>query len=129
VSTLERLCAEADIDENSLQRITVRDKLDLCVSRLNGQVYAVVDRCGHMNAPLSRGELEGDVVTCPVHHAQFSLATGAVVRRQDERSGPSADGRVHSGTARLGLDDLVRVIEVKRFKVSAKDGSLYVELP
>ena len=129
MSTLERLCADADIIENSLHRMTLRDKVDVCVTRLNGQVYALLDRCGHMNAPLSRGELEGDVVTCPVHHAQFSLTTGAVVRRQDERSGPAADGRVHSGTARLGLDDLVRVIEVRQFKVSAKDGSLYVELP
>lgn len=129
MSTIERLCAEADVAESSLQRITLRDKVDVCVTRLNGQFYAVVDRCGHMNAPLSRGELDGDVVTCPVHHAQYSLTTGAVVRPPDERSGPSADGRIHSATARLGLDELVRVLRVKQFNVSTKDGSLFVELP
>jgi len=126
---LERLCAEADIAEKSLQRITVRGNIDICVTRLNGQVYAIIDRCGHMNAPLSRGELDGDVVTCPVHEAKYRLTSGTVVGPPRERSERNGDERAHSGAVRLGLDDLVRVVDVKPFKVSSQDGSLFVELP
>ena len=57
MSTTERLCAVTDVAERSLQRITLHDEVDICVTRVNGQFYAVVDRCGHMNAPLSRGEV------------------------------------------------------------------------
>ena len=37
------------------------------------------DRCGHMNALLSMGNLTGNLVTCPFHGARFDVATGKKV--------------------------------------------------
>ncbi|HEY3115358.1 MAG TPA: Rieske 2Fe-2S domain-containing protein [Chloroflexota bacterium] len=126
MSIIERLCAEADIAEHSLQRLTVQEKIDICVTRLNGQVYAVIDRCGHRSAPLSAGELDGDVVTCPVHQGQFSLTTGAVIKEPVERD-HSADSR--NAPWGNGIREMVRTLDLERLIVSSRDGSLYVELP
>jgi len=41
-----------------------------------GKIYAIGRRCGHMNAPLDLGALEGYILTCPMHHAQFDITTG-----------------------------------------------------
>ena len=42
----------------------------------NGTFYAIGDVCTHAGGPLSEGDLEGDVVTCPWHGAQFDIKTG-----------------------------------------------------
>ena len=39
-------------------------------------IYAVNRRCGHQNAPLDQGALEGWVLTCPLHDAQFDVRSG-----------------------------------------------------
>ena len=49
--------------------------------RSGGRVYATQTECGHMRFPLGEGKIEGSVITCPLHRAQFDLSTGAVVRR------------------------------------------------
>ena len=41
-----------------------------------GSFYAIDRRCGHMNAPLEMGTLEGTILTCPMHCAQFDVTTG-----------------------------------------------------
>ncbi len=49
---------------------------ELVVCNCGGTYYAVDRRCGHMNAPLERGTLEGTILTCPMHCAQFDVSTG-----------------------------------------------------
>jgi nitrite reductase/ring-hydroxylating ferredoxin subunit len=41
------------------------------------KIYAIDDRCPHVGASLACGKVEGLVVSCPWHHARFSLTTGA----------------------------------------------------
>lgn len=45
----------------------------------NGTFYAIGDVCTHSGGPLSEGDVEGDVVTCPWHGAQFDIKTGEVM--------------------------------------------------
>jgi 3-phenylpropionate/trans-cinnamate dioxygenase ferredoxin component len=47
--------------------------------RAEGAFYAVSDTCTHRGGPLSEGDLEGAVVTCPWHGAKFDVTTGAVL--------------------------------------------------
>ena len=48
----------------------------LVICNCDGSFYAVERRCGHMNAPLEMGTLDGTVLTCPLHYAQFDVTTG-----------------------------------------------------
>jgi nitrite reductase/ring-hydroxylating ferredoxin subunit len=49
---------------------------EIVLCNYDGKIYALSRRCGHMNAPLDMGTLEGYILTCPMHHAQFDITTG-----------------------------------------------------
>ena len=49
---------------------------EVVVSNCEGTFHALARRCGHMNAPLDLGTLQGSIVTCPMHCAQFDVTTG-----------------------------------------------------
>lgn len=62
-----------------------------------GQISAVSAICTHRGAPLEQGEYADGCVTCPWHHAQFSLATGDVVRGPATFPLPHFEARVNDG--------------------------------
>ncbi len=49
---------------------------EIVVCNSGGRYYAVQRRCGHMNAPLDMGTIDGPYLTCPMHCAQFDVSTG-----------------------------------------------------
>ena len=48
----------------------------IALFRVDGQVYAIGDRCSHAEASLADGELFGLEVECPRHGSEFDLKTG-----------------------------------------------------
>jgi len=52
----------------------------ILLARVGDKYYAVANRCPHMKGDLSRGKLEGTVITCAVHGSQFDISNGQVVR-------------------------------------------------
>jgi len=52
------------------------DGKELVVCNCGGAYFAVQRRCGHMNAPLELGTLDGTYLTCPMHCAQFDVSNG-----------------------------------------------------
>ena len=83
--------AELDeIDEGELLGLEVDGEL-ICLARVNGGICAFTDNCTHISGPLNEGELDGEVLTCPWHGAQFNVRTGKVLRgpaRQDIQTYP-----------------------------------------
>ncbi|MBI2777690.1 MAG: Rieske 2Fe-2S domain-containing protein [Chloroflexi bacterium] len=69
----------ADLPAAALRRVTYGD-LDVLIAHTSAGIVAVDDRCPHMSAPLSIGELDGCVVTCPLHEGRFDLASGDPVQ-------------------------------------------------
>jgi len=49
---------------------------EIVICNCGGTYYAIERRCGHMNAPLELGTLDGKIVTCAMHCAQFDVCTG-----------------------------------------------------
>jgi nitrite reductase/ring-hydroxylating ferredoxin subunit len=78
--------AELDeVHEGKLFPIVV-DNEPICLTRIDGTIYAFTDNCTHISGPLNEGGLDNCVVTCPWHGAQFDARTGKVLRgpaRQD----------------------------------------------
>ncbi len=56
--------------------------LDIPVSSRPGddEVFALDDVCTHTGEPLAGGEVDGIVVTCPWHEAQFDIRSGKNLR-------------------------------------------------
>ena len=53
---------------------------EILLARVGDNYYATDNRCPHMKGDLSRGKLEGTVITCPLHGSQFDISNGQVVR-------------------------------------------------
>lgn len=49
---------------------------EIVICNYGGTYYAIQRRCGHMNAALELGTLDGKIVTCAMHCAQFDITTG-----------------------------------------------------
>lgn len=68
-----------DVPDGKMRHFEVNGK-EIMIANVDGKYYAVSDRCGHANASLSMGSLNGKVIICPLHGAQFDVTTGNKVR-------------------------------------------------
>jgi nitrite reductase/ring-hydroxylating ferredoxin subunit len=68
-----------EIPVGEMKHVEVEGK-EIAIANINGNYYAFDDRCGHMCTPLSMGVINGNVVTCPFHGAQFDCTTGKKVK-------------------------------------------------
>jgi 3-phenylpropionate/trans-cinnamate dioxygenase ferredoxin component len=59
-------------------RLVVSGPLMLGVFNIDGELYAVEDRCSHDDGPLVEGDWEPEeaVVICPRHGSRFDIRTG-----------------------------------------------------
>ncbi len=70
-----RVAAAAEVREGALLKAEAGGQ-KLLLTRVQGRVHAVVDRCPHMGMSLAKGKLEGTVVTCPWHNSRFDMCSG-----------------------------------------------------
>jgi nitrite reductase/ring-hydroxylating ferredoxin subunit len=68
------------------------------LANVAGTYYAISDVCGHRNAPLSRGKLDGYLIECPLHFAQFDVRTGELVSGPVSTPVPIYEVRVEGDT-------------------------------
>ena len=64
------------------------------VLNIDGKFYAVDESCPHRECSMAEGKLNGKVITCPCHYAQFDLETGEVLV-QPTSNPPSFELPVH----------------------------------
>jgi nitrite reductase/ring-hydroxylating ferredoxin subunit len=50
--------------------------LGVLLTRIDGDLFAVANKCAHMGCPLEGGKLEGPILTCPCHDWRFDVRTG-----------------------------------------------------
>ena len=68
------------------------------LANVEGTFYAISDVCGPRNAPLSRGKLDGYLIECPLHFAQFDVRTGELVNGPVSTAVAIYQVRVDGGT-------------------------------
>lgn len=101
--TREYIGDSSEFGEGEMKSLIAGGK-QLLVARVEGKLYAMDGRCSHMTSDLSKGRLEGHLVTCRLHGAQFDIRTGERVRNMAARS-------------------------MNAYQVEEEDGKAYVELP
>jgi nitrite reductase (NADH) small subunit len=57
-------------------RLVEIGKLKLAMARLDGEIYAFNGLCPHLAGPMHRAEVQGTIVSCPLHAWRFDLARG-----------------------------------------------------
>jgi nitrite reductase/ring-hydroxylating ferredoxin subunit len=65
----------SEITVGHMKHVEINGK-EIAIANLDGKFYAFADRCGHMNARLSRGNISQNIVTCPFHAARFDITSG-----------------------------------------------------
>lgn len=83
----------------------------ILISNIEGKFYAINNICTHSGGELSKGKLEGKIVTCPRHGSKFDVTTGKCI------SGPKI------GFLRLGTKDETV------FEVKIEENKIKVSLP
>ena len=120
----EALLAAADLPPGAMRRVS-RGDLDVLLAHTPDGIVAVDDRCPHMSAPLSIGQLDGCVVACPLHEGRFDFRSGEPVQ-MPTTGGLDPDGRYHSTWSPAGREPKVdppglkaearRLTRVRRFR-------------
>jgi 3-phenylpropionate/trans-cinnamate dioxygenase ferredoxin subunit len=67
------------IPAGTMNSFSVNGKTIL-LANIEGKYYAIDGKCTHAGGDLSKGNLEGKIVTCPRHGSQFDVTTGKSVR-------------------------------------------------
>jgi nitrite reductase/ring-hydroxylating ferredoxin subunit len=76
--------------------------IEVALFLVDGVIHAIENLCPHQHIPvLAEGELEGTVITCPMHGWRFDLATGR---------GVNASGGLTLFEVRLQGDDVMITI-------------------
>src|SRR5204863_8723099 len=68
-----------EIPEGALLGATVGAQ-QVVLGRFQGQLYALDGACSHQGAPLCEGDLDGPVLSCPLHNGAVDMRTGAPER-------------------------------------------------
>jgi nitrite reductase/ring-hydroxylating ferredoxin subunit len=76
--TFVKAIRTAEVAPGGMKAIEVSGR-ELVICNSAGRFYAIDRRCGHMSSPLEKGTLEGTIVTCAMHCAQFDVTTGEVL--------------------------------------------------
>ena len=93
---LEKAAALKEI--NPSKHVSIRGK-ELALFKVDGKIYCVSNICTHVGGPLSDGDINKTIVTCPWHFAQFDITTGKLI------SGPAMKD-VKSYAVKIDGDDV-----------------------
>lgn len=68
-------CSKSDFTNRNCIT-TSANEAEVAIFKINDQFFAIANNCSHRGGPLSEGEMDGNVVTCPWHGFQFDVMTG-----------------------------------------------------
>lgn len=74
----EKVAETQDIAPGQMKAISFGTE-QVLLANINGTYFAIGNICTHEGGNLSTGTLQGNIVTCPKHKAQFDITTGKAV--------------------------------------------------
>jgi nitrite reductase/ring-hydroxylating ferredoxin subunit len=122
--TLIEVVRLSDVPEGSLKHVEINGK-EILLANVEGKIYAMDDRCGHMNASLAMGVLDGTIVECALHHARFDVTSGKKV--QDGHLGGAA-GAIVSKTKMGKIMNAIKTHDLRTYEVEVTEDSIKVNL-
>ncbi|MCP8309908.1 MAG: non-heme iron oxygenase ferredoxin subunit [Candidatus Methylarchaceae archaeon HK01M] len=68
----------SEIPIGKMKKVKFEEK-EILITNVDGNYYAIENRCPHAGGDLSKGSLDGKIVTCPRHGSRFDVTTGKAV--------------------------------------------------
>ena len=75
----------------------------LVIFNIAGQFFSIGDVCSHDDGPVGEGDLDGYIITCPRHGAEFDIRTGKVVQMPAVVDIPAYPVKVVDGMIQVGI--------------------------
>ncbi len=121
----------SEVPVGTMKRVTINNERIL-LSNVGGKVYATQDDCGHQRASLAKGTLAGNVVTCPLHGAQFDVTTGRNIAGVQMRMPPELMQKMPPEVVAMfkKTGEIISEIDIrplKTYKVQVKGDSIYLD--
>lgn len=98
-----------EVPNGTMKAASIQDK-EILIVNYDGNYYAINRICTHMGGDLSKGKLEGKIVTCPRHGSKFDVTTGKSIsgprigflklKTKDE---PSYQVKVENGSIKIDI--------------------------
>jgi 3-phenylpropionate/trans-cinnamate dioxygenase ferredoxin subunit len=86
------------------QRLFVEiEGLPIVIFNIAGQLFAIGDVCSHDNGPLGDGMVDGNLVVCPRHGAEFDIRTGKAETLPAVVDIPAYPVRMVNGKIEIGI--------------------------
>jgi 3-phenylpropionate/trans-cinnamate dioxygenase ferredoxin subunit len=63
------------LGEGNPLKVKVNNK-QVVLTKVDGVIYAMLNRCPHLGCFMHKGELSGHLLTCPCHDWVFDIRTG-----------------------------------------------------
>ena len=87
-----------DLGPGQMVLVEIDDE-EIVVANANGEYYAFGAECPHAGGPMDEGEMEGTVVVCPWHGAEFDMVTGEALT-------PPAQDSIYTYKVRVEGEDI-----------------------
>ena len=87
-----------DLGPGQMVLVEIDDE-EIVVANANGEYYAFGAECPHAGGPMDEGEMEGTVVVCPWHGAEFDMVTGEALT-------PPAQDSIYTYKVRVEGEDV-----------------------
>ena len=102
--SLVDVCPVEELPPGSVKIVYAGD-IVVGIYNLDGQFYALEDRCSHDDGPLCEGDFDEDagVVVCPRHGANFDIRTGTALTLPAYLPVDTFPVRVEDGVVRVSL--------------------------
>jgi len=131
--TSKEVAKLSEIPNGKMKHVKAFDE-DILLSNVNGTIYATQNRCGHQNASLAKGALNGHVVTCPLHAATFDVRTGKNLTGPQMMMSPEIMQKLPSEMIAMfkKTGEILAEIEIqplKTFVVDVQGDSIFVSRP
>jgi 3-phenylpropionate/trans-cinnamate dioxygenase ferredoxin subunit len=73
-----KVAETSEIPMGKIKMVKLEEK-EILIANVDGNYYAIGNRCTHKGGDLSKGSLDGKIVTCPRHGSRFDVTTGKAV--------------------------------------------------
>ena len=70
-----KVAETTDVYAGALLKVKINEK-EILVANVDGKYYAIDNKCSHNKGDLSKGTLDGKVITCPLHGSRFDVTDG-----------------------------------------------------
>jgi nitrite reductase/ring-hydroxylating ferredoxin subunit len=97
-----KLTSTNDVKPNSMMGLTVKDQ-KILLANVNGNYFAIGDKCMHRGCQLSKGKLEGETVICPCHGSIYDLKTGNFLKGPTKKGEPKYNLKVENNDVMINL--------------------------